>query len=85
MKNSQTAGVASSAREEAHDPAFSVKRDLEAAETKLSRLLDSNEAIIGEICHYLVDAGGKRRPETFVEQGGNLGPHEGRVGNMGVA
>lgn len=66
MKNSQTAGVASSAREEIRDAAFPVKRDLEAAEAKLSRLLDSNEAIIGEICHYLVDAGGKRLRPLFI-------------------
>jgi geranylgeranyl pyrophosphate synthase len=66
VKNSQTAGVASSARDEARDPAFPVKRDLEAAETKLSRLLDSNEAIISDICHYLVDAGGKRLRPLFI-------------------
>jgi octaprenyl-diphosphate synthase len=66
VKNSQTAGVASSAREEARDPAFPVKPDLEAAEAKLSRLLDSNESIIGEICHYLVDAGGKRLRPLFI-------------------
>ncbi len=66
MKNSQTAGVASPAREEIRDAAFPVKRDLEAAEAKLSRLLDSNEAIIGEICHYLVDAGGKRLRPLFI-------------------
>ena len=66
MKNSQTAGVASPARQEARDAAFPVKRDLEAVEAKLSRLLDSNEAIIGEICHYLVDAGGKRLRPLFI-------------------
>jgi octaprenyl-diphosphate synthase len=66
VKNSQTAGVASSARDEGRDPASPVKRDLEAAEAKLSRLLDSNEAIIGEICHYLVDAGGKRLRPLFI-------------------
>lgn len=66
MKNSPTAGVASSAREEARDPALPVKHDLEAAEAKLLRLLDSNEAIIGEICHYLVDAGGKRLRPLFI-------------------
>ena len=41
-------------------PAHLVEADLQVAETKLSRLLDSNESIIAEICHYLVDAGGKR-------------------------
>jgi octaprenyl-diphosphate synthase len=66
VKNSQTAGLAPSAREDARDPALPVKQDLEAAEAKLSRLLDSNEAIIGEICHYLVDAGGKRLRPLFI-------------------
>ena len=33
---------------------------------KLSHLLDSNEALIGEICHYLVDAGGKRLRPLFI-------------------
>ena len=66
MKNSQTAGLAPSAREDARDPALPVKQDLEAAEAQLSRLLDSNEAIIGEICHYLVDAGGKRLRPLFI-------------------
>lgn len=58
MKNQQTA-VAETNRE-ARDIALPVKADLIAAEAKLSRLLDSNEALIGEICHYLVDGGGKR-------------------------
>jgi heptaprenyl diphosphate synthase len=66
VKDSQTAGAASSARDEARDAAFPVRRDLEAAETKLSQLLDSNEAIISEICHYLVDAGGKRLRPLFI-------------------
>jgi octaprenyl-diphosphate synthase len=66
VKNSQTAGLAPSAREDARDPALPVKQDLEAAEAKLSRLLDSNEPIIGEICHYLVDAGGKRLRPLFI-------------------
>jgi octaprenyl-diphosphate synthase len=66
VKNSQTAGLAPSAREDARGPALPVKQDLEAAEAKLSRLLDSNEAIIGEICHYLVDAGGKRLRPLFI-------------------
>jgi heptaprenyl diphosphate synthase len=46
--------------------ALPVKEDLLAAEQKLSRLLDSNEALIGEICHYLVDAGGKRLRPHFI-------------------
>jgi len=47
-------------------PARIVEADLQAAEAKLSRLLDSNEPIIAEICHYLVDAGGKRLRPTFI-------------------
>jgi geranylgeranyl pyrophosphate synthase len=47
-------------------PARVVEDDLQAAEVKLSRLLDSNEPIIAEICHYLVDAGGKRLRPTFI-------------------
>ena len=30
------------------------------------RLLDSNESLIAEICHYLVDGGGKRLRPTFI-------------------
>jgi len=48
------------------NPARVVERDLAAAELKLGRLLDSNEALISEICHYLVDGGGKRLRPTFV-------------------
>ena len=47
-------------------PAHLVEADLAAAEIKLSRLLDSSEPIIAEICHYLVDAGGKRLRPTFI-------------------
>ena len=47
-------------------PAHLVEADLAAAEAKLSRLLDSKEPIIAEICHYLVDAGGKRLRPTFI-------------------
>jgi geranylgeranyl pyrophosphate synthase len=48
------------------NPARVVERDLAAAEAKLTRLLDSNESLISEICHYLVDCGGKRLRPTFV-------------------
>jgi octaprenyl-diphosphate synthase len=51
---------------EAPSPARLVEADLASAETKLARLLDSNESIIAEICHYLVDAGGKRLRPTFI-------------------
>lgn len=47
-------------------PARLVEADLVAAEAKLARLLDSNESVIAEICHYLVDAGGKRLRPTFI-------------------
>jgi geranylgeranyl pyrophosphate synthase len=40
--------------------------ELRTAEEKLLRLLDSNEALIGEICHYLVDGGGKRLRPLFI-------------------
>jgi geranylgeranyl pyrophosphate synthase len=45
---------------DAPPPARVVERDLAEAETKLNRLLDSSESLISEICHYLVDGGGKR-------------------------
>jgi geranylgeranyl pyrophosphate synthase len=51
---------------EASSPARLVEADLVAAEAKLARLLDSNESVIAEICHYLVDAGGKRLRPTFI-------------------
>jgi len=50
----------------APNPARVVERDLAAAEAKLKRLLDSNEPLISEVCHYLVDGGGKRLRPTFV-------------------
>jgi geranylgeranyl pyrophosphate synthase len=77
-KNRQTASVISDSHAQAqpapdnngprqvHDVALHVKDDLLATEQKLSRLLDSNEALIGEICHYLVDAGGKRLRPVFI-------------------
>jgi geranylgeranyl pyrophosphate synthase len=40
--------------------------ELHAAEEKLQSLLDSREALIAEICHYLVDAGGKRLRPLFI-------------------
>jgi len=50
----------------AQNPARVVERDLSTAEAKLKRLLDSGEPLISEICHYLVDGGGKRLRPTFV-------------------
>ncbi len=43
-----------------------LERDLAAVETKLSHLLDSSESLIAEICHYLVNSGGKRLRPTFI-------------------
>ena len=43
-----------------------IREALRAAEEKLLGLLDSNEALIGEICHYLVDGGGKRLRPMFI-------------------
>jgi geranylgeranyl pyrophosphate synthase len=45
---------------------YPVRDELIAAEKKLLRLLDSNEALIAEICHYLIDGGGKRLRPLFV-------------------
>ncbi|HEX4209741.1 MAG TPA: polyprenyl synthetase family protein, partial [Candidatus Binataceae bacterium] len=50
----------------AADIAAPVKDELCAAEARLSRLLDSNESLISEICHYLVDGGGKRLRPLFI-------------------
>jgi heptaprenyl diphosphate synthase len=43
-----------------------VRAELCAVEEKLLTLLDSNEALISEICHYLVDGGGKRLRPMFI-------------------
>jgi heptaprenyl diphosphate synthase len=43
-----------------------IRAELCAAEEKLLRLLDSNEALISEVCHYLVDGGGKRLRPLFI-------------------
>jgi len=48
------------------NPARLIEKDLAATEAKLKRMLDSNESIIAEICHYLVDGGGKRLRPTFI-------------------
>jgi octaprenyl-diphosphate synthase len=47
-------------------PARAVGADLLAVEAKLASLLDSREALISEICHYLVDGGGKRLRPLFI-------------------
>src|SRR4029077_4100443 len=79
MKRAKATQLAAASTPEALNPARLVEADLAAVEAKLSRLLDSNEPIIAEICHYLVDAGGKRLRPTFimlVDRAGG-GPDEG--------
>src|SRR5580658_2173512 len=63
-KNAETA-IATETSASA-DVATPVKEELCAAEERLSRLLDSNESLISEICHYLVDGGGKRLRPLFI-------------------
>src|ERR1700752_5127169 len=48
------------------NPARVVESDLYDAEAKLGALLDSNESLISEICHYLIDGAGKRLRPAFV-------------------
>jgi heptaprenyl diphosphate synthase len=43
-----------------------IRAELGAVEEKLLRLLDSNEALISEICHYLVEGAGKRLRPLFI-------------------
>jgi geranylgeranyl pyrophosphate synthase len=66
VKRAKATQFAAASTAEAVNPARLVEADLTAAEAKLSRLLDSKESIIAEICHYLVDAGGKRLRPTFI-------------------
>ena len=66
VKRAKATQLAAASTPEALNPARLVEADLTAAEAKLSRLLDSNESTIAEICHYLVDAGGKRLRPTFI-------------------
>ena len=48
------------------NPARAVEGDLYHVEEKLGAQLDSSEALISEICHYLVDGAGKRLRPAFV-------------------
>src|SRR5246127_3977399 len=48
------------------NPTRVVEADLYNAEAKLGGLLDSNESLISEICHYLIDGAGKRLRPAFV-------------------
>jgi len=66
VKRAKATQLASASTPEALNPSRLVEADLASAEVKLSRLLDSSESIIAEICHYLVDAGGKRLRPTFI-------------------
>src|ERR1700730_11997127 len=66
MKRAKATQLAAASTPEALNPTRLVEADLAAVEAKLSRLLDSKEPIIAEICHYLVDAGGKRLRPTFI-------------------
>jgi heptaprenyl diphosphate synthase len=59
-----TAAAASSATP--RSPLQAVRDDLRICESKLATLLDSNEPLISEICHYLVDGGGKRLRPAFI-------------------
>ncbi|MGH7932283.1 MAG: polyprenyl synthetase family protein [Candidatus Binataceae bacterium] len=62
----KTAGLAPTLPAAPLNPAAAVRTDLSVAETKLLGLLDSNEALIAEICHYLVDGAGKRLRPLFI-------------------
>src|ERR1700675_3880836 len=66
MKRAKATQLAAASTPDALNPARLVEADLAAVEAKLSGLLDSKEPIIAEICHYLVDAGGKRLRPTFI-------------------
>ncbi len=66
MKRAKATDLSQSLGSDVIVPARLVQNDLETTEARLSKLLDSNESIIAEICHYLVDAGGKRLRPTFM-------------------
>jgi heptaprenyl diphosphate synthase len=61
--NAETASANPAA---AADLAAPVREELCTAEARLTSLLDSNESLISEICHYLVDGGGKRLRPLFI-------------------
>ncbi len=70
MKRAKSSALAAAAASqpavELSGPARLVQPELLAAEARMSRLLDSNEDLIAEICHYLVDGAGKRLRPTFI-------------------
>jgi len=51
---------------ECSEPAAVVRRELTLVESKLTRLLESREPIITEICRYLIDGAGKRLRPLFI-------------------
>jgi heptaprenyl diphosphate synthase len=65
-RNKLSSAAAAIAPAAASNPARAVENDLIAAEEKLGALLDSNESLISQICHYLVDGAGKRLRPAFV-------------------
>lgn len=58
--------VASNMASPPPSPAHLIEAELRAAEDKLMSLLDSRESMIAEICHYLIDGGGKRLRPIFI-------------------
>ena len=60
------AAVRSGAIADSSNISAPIRAELCAVEQKLLRLLDCNEVLIGEICHYLVDGGGKRLRPLFI-------------------
>ena len=66
MKKAKAYQLAADPLLDPKSPAHAVEGDLAVAEAKLARLLDSNEPLIAEVCHYLVDSGGKRLRPTFI-------------------
>jgi len=58
MKRAKATQSPQTSKPEAWTPARLVAADLDRGRSELSRLIDSKESIIAEICHYLVDEGG---------------------------
>jgi geranylgeranyl pyrophosphate synthase len=66
VKTEKSAALAEAPMVEPLNPAHIVEADLLAVEQKLACLLDSRENLISEICHYLIDGGGKRLRPLFI-------------------
>ena len=58
--------IAFSTGSQPETPAQAVESELQAVESRLLSLLDCNEALISEICRYLVAGGGKRVRPSFI-------------------